>query len=159
MTDYLNPCRIPYANSCVSCGAEMPEGDMVCPACVESWTIKADEHAIKLDEKPRYFINGRELDCDKTYDWFQEAINEKAEREKATTQESLQVQYELPEWYKKKLEAEEEKVRKSAEIMREGADKINRLMNLKIWLIEQIEKETDETRLKTLRGMLEGVEV
>jgi uncharacterized Zn finger protein (UPF0148 family) len=143
MTDYLNPCRIPSANSCVSCGAEMPEGDMVCPACVESWTIKADEHAIK-QEKPRYFIGGRELNCDKAYDWFQEAINEKAEREKATTQESLQ---------------DEEKVRKPAEIIREGADKINRLMNLKIWLVQQIENETDETRLNTLKRMLEGVEI
>jgi hypothetical protein len=40
---------------------------------------------------PRYFSNGRELNCDKAFDWFQAAINEKAEREKATTQESLQV--------------------------------------------------------------------
>ena len=55
-------------------------------------------------------------------------------------------------------ESLEEKVRKSAEIMREGADKINRLMNLKIWLVQQIEKETDETRLKTLKRMLEGEE-
>jgi hypothetical protein len=39
----------------------------------------------------------------------------------STTKESLQVQYELPEWYKKKLEAEEEKVRISAEIISEGA--------------------------------------
>jgi len=89
MTDYLNPSRIPYANSCVSCGAEMPEGDMVCPAC----------------------------------------------------KESLQV---------------EEKVRKSAEIICEGADRVRNLMGLKIWLIEQIGKETDETRLKTLKRMLEG---
>jgi len=90
MTYYLNPSHIPYANSCVSCGAEMPEGDMVCKSCI--------------------------------------------------------------------LTTQEEKVRKSAEIMREGADKINRLMNLKIWLIQQIEKETDETRLKTLKRMLEGEE-
>ena len=96
MTDYLNPSHIPYANSCVSCGAEMPEGDMVCPACI------------------------------------------------STTQESLQ---------------DEEKVRKPAEIIREGADKINRLMNLKIWLVQQIENETDETRLNTLKRMLEGVEI
>ena len=106
MKDYLNPAGIypdgikpmeyksvEPANQCVSCGAEMPEGDMVCPACI------------------------------------------------STTQESLQV---------------EEKVRKSAEIMREGADRIRNLMGLKIWLIEQIEQETDETRLKTLKRMLEG---
>jgi hypothetical protein len=79
--------------------------------------------------------------------------------EKKTTQESLQVQYELPEWYKKQLEANEEEVRKSAEIIREGADRVRNLMGLKIWLIEQIEKETDETRLRTLKRMLEGVEV
>jgi predicted nucleic acid-binding Zn ribbon protein len=85
MTDYLNPSHIPYANSCVSCGAEMPEGDMVCKAC-------------------------------------------------STTQESLQ----------------EEKVRKSAEIIREGIPEAV----LKCWLIEQIEQETDITRLNTLKRML-----
>ena len=88
MTDYLNPSHIPSANSCVSCGAEMGEGDMVCPACI------------------------------------------------STAQESLQ----------------EEKVWKSAEIIREGIPEAV----LKCWLIEQIEQETDITRLKTLKRMLEG---
>jgi hypothetical protein len=59
-----------------------------------------------------------------------------------TTQESLQV---------------EEKVRKSAEIICEGADRVRNLMGLKIWLVQQIEKETDETRLRTLKNMLEGM--
>ena len=37
MTDYLNPSHIvPPANQCVSCGAEMGEGDMVCPACIST---------------------------------------------------------------------------------------------------------------------------
>jgi uncharacterized OB-fold protein len=36
MTDYLNPSHIPYANSCVSCGAEMGEGNQVCPACIST---------------------------------------------------------------------------------------------------------------------------
>jgi hypothetical protein len=170
MTDYLNPAGIypdgikpmeyksarivEPVNQCVSCGAEMSEGNMVCPACVESWTIKADEHAITVTQGtwavPNNFVPGDgwlDLSKDPTvlYKFDGEKwINCNELMEKATTQESLQV---------------EEKVRKSAEIICEGADKINRLMNLKIWLIEQIEKETDETRLKTLRGMLEGVEV
>lgn len=33
MIDYLNPSHLLFANSCVSCGAEMPEGDQVCRAC------------------------------------------------------------------------------------------------------------------------------
>ena len=33
MIDYLNPSHLPFANSCVSCGAEMPEGDQVCTRC------------------------------------------------------------------------------------------------------------------------------
>lgn len=35
MIDYLNPSHLPFANSCVSCGAEMPEGDQVCTRCRE----------------------------------------------------------------------------------------------------------------------------
>jgi hypothetical protein len=98
MTDYLNPAGIypdgikpmeyksarivEPVNQCVSCGAEMGEGNQVCPACIESWTIKDDGNAIKLEKNPRYFINGRELDCDKAYDWFREAIQEKSARER-----------------------------------------------------------------------------
>ena len=33
MIDCLNPSHLLFANSCVSCGAEMPEGDQVCRAC------------------------------------------------------------------------------------------------------------------------------
>ena len=42
--------------------------------------IDCGEHLIKF-EPPRYYINGKELDCDKAFDWFQAAINEKATRE------------------------------------------------------------------------------
>jgi hypothetical protein len=130
MTDYLNPSHIPYANSCVSCGAEMGEGDMVCKSCLKSWTIKDDEHN----------MTKRCLVCSALIPYEAEVCDLCIRQRRGTT-----VHYELPEWYKKQ------------ERINAETDRVRNLMGLKIWLIQQIEKETDETRLNTLKMMLEGM--
>ena len=54
----------------------------------EDMTINYDPNDIKI-EKERFYINGKELDCDKAWEWIQEAIYEKAEREKLVKKCSL----------------------------------------------------------------------
>lgn len=46
--------------------------------------ISSETHTIKL-EPPKVSINGRDLSLDESYEWFQEAIEEKATREKFTS--------------------------------------------------------------------------
>jgi hypothetical protein len=91
MIDYLNPSHIPYANSCVSCGSEMPEGDMVCGICVS--------------------------------------------KSKGTAPQG------------------EELGQKSALILQDYFESVRHRRELRVWLTEQIARETDQARLETLKKM------
>ncbi len=68
-------------NTCVCCGAMVPEGRQVCRKCSEIIVQPSPSKIVVASSSYRIFINGRELDEVKSVEWFNEAIAEKIERE------------------------------------------------------------------------------
>lgn len=91
MIDYLNPSHIPYANSCVSCGAEMPEGDMVCPTCKESLPVQR-ENAESAEIIHDYFSSIRHRREFRV--WLTEQIANETDGERLETLKKMKAKYE-----------------------------------------------------------------
>ena len=70
-------------NTCVCCGATVPEGRQLCKMCSEM-TIQSSPSRMIVAPPNKIFINGRELDEVESIEWFNEAIAEKIQRERAS---------------------------------------------------------------------------
>ena len=68
-------------DTCVCCGATVPEGRQLCKMCSEITIQPSPSKIVVASSSYRIFINGRELDEVKSVEWFNEAIAEKIERE------------------------------------------------------------------------------
>jgi hypothetical protein len=136
MTDYLNPSKIynkPMTKRCLVCSALIPDEVEVCDPCIKQRRPTTQESKNECRVKGAPFNWCGEQAIGAPFDEYG--------MENPTTQESLPVG---------KINAE------SAIFFRTGSAKVRNLMGLKIWLVQQIEKETDEVRLRTLKRMLEG---
>lgn len=72
----------PIANQCVSCGAEMPEGDHVCRGCrMPRYYVSESTNTILELDKGYAMICGKVFNDVPSFDWLAEAVREKMERE------------------------------------------------------------------------------
>ncbi len=60
----------------------------------EIQVLKMNSREVKIDNKVHIHINGRELPECESYQWFLDAINEKAERERAEKSKAAETEQE-----------------------------------------------------------------
>lgn len=71
-----------HVNQCVSCGAEMPEGDQVCRGCrMPRYYVSESTNTILELDKGYAMICGKVFNDVPSLDWLAEAVREKMERE------------------------------------------------------------------------------